>query len=454
MAWLNKIWPRLQQSDNFYSLAGNLIYSSVSIITFLLMVRLLDKEIYGRWVIYVTAVTLINMFRHGLTGTPAIRLISMHNGTKKRAGIAASYQLSILTNFVIALLFIPCYFLFGDSFPNSYYIPVLLFYPLLALSCIPYNQAEVLCQGEVNFKRLLVIKGLNIVFVFVGITLYIFSTDQPKFEDIALVHILMNALCGFVIMLKKWDAWHVIWYWDLKTIKSTLNFGWFSTASYIGSNLLRSSDTFIMSMSAVMGANAIAIYAIPLKFVELIEIPLRSFTTTAFPKLSQAYHKGHSEFNILLSNYLVGTAYLILPILLFILAFTNPLLVFIGGEEYADSRDLQRTLVNIMCFYILMLPFDRFSGVALFALDKPKLNFWKIWLMLFANVVFDCIAVFVFSSLPMVAVATLLFTALGVGIGWWYIYRESAFSFSLLLQSAKEIWAILPFNNFKGARSS
>ena len=51
-----------------------------------------------------------------------------------------------------------------------------------------------------------------------------------------------------------------------------MKFGKYSTASLIGSNLLRSSDTFILSLSPIFGATGIAIYSIPMKFVELIEI--------------------------------------------------------------------------------------------------------------------------------------------------------------------------------------
>lgn len=49
----------------------------------------------------------------------------------------------------------------------------------------------------------------------------------------------------------------------------------------VGANLLRSSDTFLIG--AFLGGEAVAIFNIPLKLFELVEIPLRSFAATALP---------------------------------------------------------------------------------------------------------------------------------------------------------------------------
>jgi membrane protein implicated in regulation of membrane protease activity len=72
----------------------------------------------------------------------------------------------------------------------------------------------------------------------------------------------------------------------------------------------------------------------------------------------------------------------------------------------------------------LFLPADRFTGVALFAMNKARLNFYKIFLMLAFNILFDVLAVFAFKSLALVVLATLLFTLIGLIIGWKYVKRS------------------------------
>jgi len=112
---------KLRQSQNVYSLAGNMGYAVFSLVTFLLMVRLLDKETYGQWIIYITAASIIDMFRMGLTGTGAIRLISTTTRKEQKQYIAASYQLGIATTILVALLFYPAYFALKGNFSGTFF---------------------------------------------------------------------------------------------------------------------------------------------------------------------------------------------------------------------------------------------------------------------------------------------------------------------------------------------
>ena len=293
---LQLVLKYIKKSDNIHSLLGNIIYAAFSLITFLLMVSLLEKETYGAWIIYITAVSLLDMLRLGLTGTAAIRLISTKTGKAQKQIISASYHLSTMTSLVIAFVFISTYFFINRAGIESYYVPVLLYYPVLALANLPYNQATTLSQGFINFKRLLVLRGLNGALLFVLLSTYILFADQLSLEGLIVLHILANGLSSIFAMLKSWDGSKYFYEFDKTSIFEILDFGKYSTASYIGSNLLRSSDTLILSLSTAMGAEAVAIYAIPLKFIELVEIPLRSFSATAFPKLSKAFSQTKKIF--------------------------------------------------------------------------------------------------------------------------------------------------------------
>jgi len=409
------------------------MFAAFGLVTFLLMIRILDKELYGQWIIYITVASLLDMLRMGLTGTAAIRLISTAAGSLKSNAIAASYHLSILTSLSVGILFLISYSQLNRFSPDSYYLPVLLFYPLLSISNLSYNQANILSQGIMNFKRFMVIRVVNGSLTFSFISGYILFTE-PSLHGIIMMHIFANALSSGLVTFMSWDGLQYFRQYHLPTIKQIIKFGKYSTASSVGSSLLRSSDTILLSMSSVMGTEAIAIYAIPMKFIELVEIPLRSFTLTSFPKLSKAYKYSKEKFINQLSLYITGTSILLIPVIIALLFFSEFLLQFIGGQEYQDSLVLQKSIVQIVAIYIFFLPFDRFSGVALFAIDKPGLNFKKIAFMLLANIVFDCIAIFVFHSLVLVALATLLFTLVGIGIGWYYIFKKLDYSLKRLLK--------------------
>jgi len=84
-----------------------------------------------------------------------------------------------------------------------------------------------------------------------------------------------------------------------------------------------------------------------------------------------------------------------------------------------------------VCVYILILPSDRYTGVALFAMNQPKQNFYKISAMLIANIMMDLVAVFIFQSIVYVAFATLIFTVIGVFIGWYYISQSISINYKI-----------------------
>ncbi|MEL6484442.1 MAG: polysaccharide biosynthesis C-terminal domain-containing protein, partial [Bacteroidota bacterium] len=79
---------------------------------------------------------------------------------------------------------------------------------------------------------------------------------------------------------------------------------------------------------------------------------------------------------------------------------------------------------RVFAVYIMLLPLDRFTVVLLDSINKPKLNLYKVLVMTFANIVINCIAVFVFESLVVVAVGTVLFTLIGIIMGFYYLKRE------------------------------
>ncbi|MBT8188463.1 MAG: polysaccharide biosynthesis C-terminal domain-containing protein, partial [Croceitalea sp.] len=67
---------------------------------------------------------------------------------------------------------------------------------------------------------------------------------------------------------------------------------------------------------------------------------------------------------------------------------------------------------------------DRFTGVLLDSINRPKLNLYKVIFMTIANILVDILAVFLFESLIAVAIGTVLFTLLGIFLGFYYLRKE------------------------------
>lgn len=419
---LKKLIGQARGSGNIYSLTGNIVFALFGLVNFLLMVRLLSKELFGQWVLFITMAAMFDMLRLGLTGTAAIRLISTSGRDDVKKAIGTSYTLGIFSTLIISLIFIVVYFVLGQLVPGSYYLPVFLFYPLLAIINLPFQQANIVAQGHVDFKKVLILRVVN------GGSVLVFLLAYIAFFNITIVglicaYLLANISSSLVAVVKGWDGWKHIKSSDKATRIQILQFGKYSTASYIGSNLLRSSDTIIMSLIPVFGIKAIAVFSIPLKFIEVVEIPLRSFSATAYPRLSKALTVGKKEFSEMLNQYTFWSTIILIPMVIVLALYPGFFLNLVGGKVYADSIEVQKTILRLICIYILILPVDRYSGVALFAVDKPQFNFYKIITMLAANIIGDLIALLVFKSIVFVFLATLIFTFGGILIGWMILYR-------------------------------
>jgi len=58
------------------------------------------------------------------------------------------------------------------------------------------------------------------------------------------------------------------------------------------------------------------------------------------------------------------------------------------------------------------------------------INFIKVLYMVIANVIGDLIAIFIFKSLILVAVGSIIFTVIGIWIGFYYLSNELTLEYS------------------------
>jgi O-antigen/teichoic acid export membrane protein len=417
---------KLAREKNILSLSTSLIVAALGLISFMVLTRSLSKELFGDWVLYVTIATFFDMLRFGLTSNALVRFASGGNAEKNKAYMGASYKIGLWLVIALALLLWPIYALllvFNVEINNGYQM-FLLWYPVLALLNLSWNNSVSLFQAEQRFKLILYIRLLNIgsfvVFLFAN---YLWLHWGIK--EIILVHLGSNLLSSLLVFAKRWDGLSYYKNASKETTREILNFGRFSMGTLIGSSLLRSADTIIIGLSPVLGSVGIAMYAIPLKLTDLMGIPLRSFSITAYPKMSKKSHEGDIDgLKKIFYGYSSVVTLMFIPVAVLGFIFAEPLVLFLGGSGYVDSLPLMASVFRIFAFYSMLLPIDRFTGVALDSINKPRFNFYKVLFMAAANIVGDFIAVFVFQSLEAVAAVTVFFTLIGIVVGYFYLNNE------------------------------
>ncbi len=219
----------------------------------------------------------------------------------------------------------------------------------------------------------------------------------------------------------RWTAFATIRKKTRNCVRELYRFGRYSVASTIGSNLFRSSDTFIINF--LLGPKAVAVYNLPQKLMELVEIPLRSFLVTALPTLASAHNNNNkAEVAFTLKRYAGLLTVVLIPVSIVAILLADVAVALVGGPEYANTE--AANIFRIFMSFAFFLPIDRFIGVTLDVIHLPRINFIKILLMLVINVIADFAGIAFFDNIYGVALASIPTFYFGVLFGFHFIKKH------------------------------
>ncbi|MGM0647327.1 MAG: lipopolysaccharide biosynthesis protein [Bacteroidota bacterium] len=440
------IIKKLFQDKNFQSLSGHMIFATLGFLSFIILTRSFPKEIFGEWVLYVTAAVFIEMLRFGLTKTAMVRYLAGADETEQKELKGSNYLIGLGLTTVIAIVLILINTFFYKTIENSGYALFFKWYPLLAFINLPYNNAITILQAHQRFDRILFLKSTNIASFVLFLALNLFFFQMPILS-VVIAHLIVNLVSSVIAIILGWDGSRYLFKASRSHIKKIIDFGKYAIGTLIGSNLLKSADTFIIGISPILGPTGVAMYSVPMKLTELLNIPLRSFVATAFPKMSKAaINKQWDEVRKIFYTYSGSLTYLFIGIAIAGIILAEPLVIILGGKEYAETANIFR----IFCIYGLFLPLDRFTGVALDSLNKPSKNMRKVLYMTMANIIGDLLAIFVvirvfpevttIQILMMVAVVTIIMTIIGQIAGFIYVNREIKISYLNVFKYGKSFF--------------
>ncbi len=430
---------KLIKEDNVLSLTGNLIIAVLGFGGFALLARSLHPNDFAQWVLFISGGSLIEMLRYGITNNGLVRFLSGADEDETYRLIGSNVLISFIVTVFIAILLIGMKLVFFETITNSSYSLFFSWYPILAFLNLPLNNALVVQQAKMKYDKILFIKSLSsgLFFTFLLVNSIFLACS---ITEIVWVFLAVNAFTSLICVIKSWDGIMLVRNANKSTIGTLLNFGKYSTFTLIGTNLLRNADILIISISP-FGSSAVALFSIPLKLTELQQIPLRSFVATAFPKMSKASLEGKlKDVQNLFNVYSGALTYLFLFVSLITFIFAKEFVVLISGYQYLDAKATGMdivAIVRILSIYGLLLPIDRMTGIGLDSINRPNINALKVLVMLLTNIVGDIVAIYVFESLEMVAISTLVFTAVGIGIGSYFLNKAFTISPYEIVKSAR-----------------
>lgn len=412
-----KFLKKILSNNNILSLTGNVIAAGLGFVSFALLARIFSKEDFGNWILFITVYVFIELLRVGFLQTPLVKFCSGVSEKEKEKVIGSAWLFAILITISFVLLSfmlkgVMLYYIKSDGaiyFFNYFWI--------LIMVTLPYNFSSWILQVDMKFNKIIYIRlisqGVFIVLLFAELYLH-----RGK-EFIVQSYLISNLAGSLFCLIAGWTGIRSIRLAEWKRVKDLFNFGKFSMGTMVGANLLRSSDTFLIG--ALMGGEAVAIFNIPLKLFELVEIPLRSFAATALPSFSRLVNSKNLQG---LSKKLESTAgmfsIMLLPVVVFCIVFAEYLVVLLGGEGYAESANILR----IFALHAALMPLDRYSGMALDVLSRPQQNMLKVIVMVFINSLGVFIVIKSFGMLWPVAIVSIITFSVGVVMGVFFLRKD------------------------------
>lgn len=423
-AWTNR---------HLLSLAGRGATAVLRLVSFALLARLLGPAGLGGWILYRATASFLHMCRNGLTKTPLVREIAAAAEAKHPEIIGSGWGLSVLLtaffSLAVALLGLLPY-TFGAL------QPFVVWYPLLAWTSLPLHIGVWLGEATDRFDRVLglnLLRGAVLPMVVVlladgvvdpsGAALSVTNveaglraldrTQGVTVADVCMWHaLLMGGASAFTVVLR-WSSVRALprMRWD--GIVRLYRFGRYSAGTLIGTHLLTSSDTYILT--AIAGPAAVGVYGVAQKAIRVIMIPVRALSATAYPVLASMTSDDPAAVPRYVHRWTLALTIAIAPVLAALGVFASNVVAVLGGPSFVNTPAAAVLLWFIP--YLLLVPVDRMMGMLFDSLQRPELNLKKVTAMLGVNIVGDALALLVFGTVEAVAAVTTLTMIAGVVAG-------------------------------------
>lgn len=405
-----------------YSLLHQLLLAVYGFALLFLLFHLSSREEAGRWLLFVSAISLADMVMHGFLQTPVIRLLSASDrSTDSINSMAANiiaFALAIWSILSISVLV-------ANNYIDSELTRDLLWYPILGLLMIAYNAGWWINHALSDFRSIFL---QRVIFVVVSFSIILYSyitTNELLTQNIIISQIVAYLISNIISWLKIRKLRPTVSQVKIAEQKYFFNYGKYTAGSMMMGSLLRNADIFMIA--AFLGQAQVAVYSAAQKMVEIFEVVLRGLAAHSLPE----FCKLKDSPEILLRQYRKKTSQLMLvflvpSILMFI--FSKEIIHLISGSsQYSDAS----IILKVFMVYVLFLIADRMTGVTLEAMGMARHNFTKMIALMVVNITGNFIALYYFRSLTGVAIVSIAATASGVVLGAFFLISHSGIAFRL-----------------------
>jgi lipopolysaccharide exporter len=356
----------------------------------MILFRVLDKETFGVWVIFLTITTFIEIGRTGLLQNGLMTFLNSTPQLEHSKINTASLFLNLSLTTAFVLLLLSGGTAIGNFYEKTELTKLLTIYAATTFALSGLYQFNFVQQANMDFKGLFwssfVRNGLLFLYV-----LYLKIINSP----IILSHL---AWCQFVAAIpaafvaygfakryfylsKKLD-----WTW----VKKLLHYGKYTFGTNLATIAHKNVDKALLGK---MLLDKLSTYDLATKVNQMTEVPTMTLANILFPHTARrAATEGVSSSKYMYEKGVGVLLALIVPVIIFVLLFADIIVQIIGSAKYESSANVLRITV----FYGVFTAYAVQFGTILDSMGKPKLNFFITAIGAFVNLLCNYIFITVF----------------------------------------------------------
>lgn len=418
------------KNKHFLALVGNVVISGFSVLTIALLYRVLTKSDIGTWFFFVTILGLADAIRNGFLTTATVKFYAGTTVERGAEVLGSVWYLAIaLTGFMC--LINAGFFVSMGFIKNAQLIIAVKWFGITFFSSLFYSVTFWILIAEEDYLKILWLRLINsgsMILIIIILALLKMAT----LYNLLLVNFITNCLTSLFALLLGYTKIRTFFSRTKQSIKEITDFGKYSLGTNISANLLSSINTFVITF--MLGPAVLAIYNLPQRLMEIVEIPLRSFVGTGMSAMATAYNTNNMYHLTYVSKKYAGILTIAFIPIIIVAFFTADIAVgLLGGGKYAGTE--AANIFRLLMFFSVLYPIDRFNGVTLDILQQQKINFYKVLVMIAANIPVAFTGIFVFHNIWGVVIAVPFTLLAGLIFGYYHLRKHMQYSFGEIIKT-------------------
>ena len=337
-----------------------------------LLLRMLSREDFAAWGIFLLATYFIEMGRSGLIQNGLVRHLSLSRGkgdvyaAVSTASLALNFGFSLASN---VLLWFSTAWLAG-----TWQVPqiekVLPLYCATNIVMTLFSHFNCVQQANFEFRGIFwstfFYRGALFAWI-AGCFLLNFPLELRHLALALLAGTVLGALASGLFARPYLSVSRSI---DFQWIKKLGSYGKYVLGTNLSTMLYKNVDK--LALGHLIGPAAFALYDAAGKVTQMVEAPSFSIAQVVFPQGAVRMERdGPDGVKRLYEKSVAATLAIILPVIALIFFFAGPVIRIFAGDQYAESAGLLR----LTAFFGLFLPFAVQFGTLLDATGRPAVNF-------------------------------------------------------------------------------